>query len=211
MRNSAPVGAAAVEAEHQAGVVVGAAADVAPQAERAVVAVDVPAPPLGEAEGRVPGQRAVGEDPEVVARRMVAKERPPHGMALGLCAHGGDAGVDRHALVSAVEKPVPSDAHDTCAMSTRCRTGTGRLRRSLGQPSSRRRCEVGLTRNSRHPDAPLAPFLPHRRFPRPMPERVFIVDHQSSPSGLTLSARPMFVVDAVDGSPPTASQCANTR
>ncbi|MCZ6772608.1 MAG: hypothetical protein O7G83_11635, partial [Proteobacteria bacterium] len=32
---------------------------------------------------------------------------------------------------------------------------------------------------SHHPNTPLVSFSPRRRFPRPTPERVFVVDHQS--------------------------------
>ncbi len=43
----------------------------------------------------------------------------------------------------------------------------------------------------RHPDTPFPSISPRRRFPRPTPERVFVVDHQSSPrfSGTIPSAR----------------------
>ncbi len=43
----------------------------------------------------------------------------------------------------------------------------------------------------RHSDAPLRSFSPCCRFPRPAPERVFVVDHQSGPrfSGTSFSAR----------------------
>ncbi len=44
----------------------------------------------------------------------------------------------------------------------------------------------------RHPDTPLPSFLPRRGFPRPTPERVFVVNHQSRPrfSGTSFSAPP---------------------
>lgn len=73
----AAAGAAGVEAEHQARPLRRAAPEIGPQAEAAMVAVDVGELAPGEMDRGVPDQRAVGEDREILARRMARQ----HGVA----------------------------------------------------------------------------------------------------------------------------------
>ena len=54
-----------------------APAEIDLQREAALIALDVGEPDFGEMESRVPHQRAVGIDPEVAARLVIAEHRKP--------------------------------------------------------------------------------------------------------------------------------------
>ena len=66
---AAAAGAAAIEPEHQAGLLLGAAVVRRFHAERAVIAAHQGRVAFEERKARIPHQRAVGEDPEILARR----------------------------------------------------------------------------------------------------------------------------------------------
>ena len=66
----AAAGAAGVQAEHEARPLWRATPEIGPQAEAAVIAVDVGELAPGEMDRGIPDQRAVGEDGEILARRM---------------------------------------------------------------------------------------------------------------------------------------------
>ena len=74
-QHKAAAGAAIVKAEHQAGVVARAAPEARPEAERAVITIDGGDAPLGHREQGVPDQRAVGEYPDAIRRRLAAAQR----------------------------------------------------------------------------------------------------------------------------------------
>ena len=76
-----------------------------------------------------------------------------------------------------------SQRHGNCILFAAIRWHDFGNRPAIGRPSGH---------FSRHPDAPLVSISPRRQFPRPMPERVFVVDHQSGSgfSGIGLSILP---------------------
>ena len=74
--------AATLEGQHQAGQLGRAAAERRPEAERATPALDFAGQGVGKFECRIPHQRAVGEDPSLLAGLVTLQGRGEAGRAL---------------------------------------------------------------------------------------------------------------------------------
>jgi hypothetical protein len=66
-----------LQRKHQRRIVVRPAAEIDLQRKAALIALDIGEPDFGEMKSGVPHQRAVGIDPEVAARSVIAEHRKP--------------------------------------------------------------------------------------------------------------------------------------